>query len=213
MSRCSFVFVTAKNADIKLINRFLLTIRDWEYGEDDTWDCFSLVTSKSEPLPLDAESTKPPLQELPPNEWEGCSLEEVEAAVLARGKEEDSAYGKQQGPNNLSLFLVLDDKSVEDRTVILCQRAIDWDAEPLTYPEGFNKFRTPWTSAYLDWCNLDISNVGWSEMCDWEDADEGKNERDGVWWTYGNHVEELTSEENRKKRDAVIKELEGLGQA
>ncbi|OHF00238.1 hypothetical protein CORC01_04427 [Colletotrichum orchidophilum] len=213
MSSCSFVFITAKKADVKLVNRFLLTIRDWEFGDDAAWDCFSLVTSKTDPLPLDAESTKPPLQELPLNEWEGSPIEDIEAKILERGREEESVYGRHEGANNMSLFLVLDDKGVEDRTVILSNRAIDWDADPLTYPERFNKFRTPWASAYLDWCNLDISNIGWSEMCDLDGADEGKSEKDGVWWTYGHHTGELTSEENRKRRDAVIKELEGLGQA
>ncbi|KZL84990.1 hypothetical protein CI238_04070 [Colletotrichum incanum] len=213
MMSCSFLFITAKNADVKLVNRLLLTLRDWEFGDESTWDNFALVTSKTDTLPVDLEPTQPPLQEFPQNEWEGATIEEIETTILATDREKQPAHGKVYRPNNLSLFLVLDDRGVTDGTVILFKRATDWDAEPISYPERFNKRRTPWTNAYLDWCNLDIANMEFSEMCDCSGADKGKSEADGVWWTYLNAVGELTSDETKKRRDAVIKELEGLGLA
>lgn len=63
------------------------------------------------------------------------------------------------------------------RACVLAEREIDWDAEPLTYPERFNKARLPWNHKYLTWCNLDISNVGWDELM----TEEGQ--RDG-WWVF-----------------------------
>ncbi|GJC81369.1 hypothetical protein ColLi_04207 [Colletotrichum liriopes] len=201
MASCSSLFITAKNADVKLVNRLLLTLRDWEFGEEPSWDNFAL----------------PPLQEFSQNEWEGATIEEIETVILATDREKESAHGKVNGPNNLLLFLVLDDQGVTDRTVILFERAIGdadgGDAEAIDFPARFNKLRTPWTNAYTDWCNLDIANIGFSEMCDYDGADKGKSETDGVWWTYMNAVGEITSDENKKKRDAVIKELGSLGLA
>ncbi|KAK1989045.1 hypothetical protein LZ30DRAFT_353064 [Colletotrichum cereale] len=215
MLPCSFLFVTAEKADVKLVNRLLLTLRDWEFGDGLDWDHFVLVTSKADTLPMDMEPTQPPLPEFPRNEWEGVAVEAIESVVLATDRETQSAHGKADGPdNNVHLFLVLDDQGVADGTIILFERAMDGgDAEPITWPERFNKLRTPWTNAYLDWCNLNIANIGFSELCEWDGADKGKSEADGGWWTYGNELEEITSEENRKKRDAVIKELAGLGLA
>ncbi|KAK1590630.1 uncharacterized protein LY79DRAFT_669836 [Colletotrichum navitas] len=214
MSSTSFLFITAENADVKLVNRLLLTLRNWECGVDSDWDTFVLVTAKTNTLPTDMEPTQPPLPEFRRNEWKGAAIKDIETVVLATDREKQAAHGEANWPsNNLDLFLVLDDQGAADGTIALFQRAIDDDAEPIAYPERFNKFRTPWTNAYLDWCNLDISNIGFLEMCDWDGADKGKNEADGVWWTYSNTVGELTSEEDRKKRDAVIKELAGLGLA
>ncbi|KAK2005012.1 hypothetical protein LX36DRAFT_649276 [Colletotrichum falcatum] len=221
MSTTSFLFITAENADVKLVNRLLLTLRNWEIG-DPHWDNFVLVTSKAEILPTDMEPTQPPLQDFTRNEWKGAAIEDIESVVLRMDREKQSAHGKANGPSssssssfdsNLSLFLVLDDQGATDGTVALFQRAIDFDAEPVTFPERFNKFRTPWTNAYMDWCNLDISHIELEEMCDLDGADAGKSEADGVWWTYKNDTGELTFEEDRKKRDAVIKELAALGLA
>ncbi|KAK2012257.1 hypothetical protein LZ32DRAFT_311526 [Colletotrichum eremochloae] len=214
MSSTSFLFITAENADVKLVNRLLLTLRNWEFGDGSDWDTFVLVTSKADILPTDMEPTEPPLPGFPRNEWKGAAIEDIESVVLATDREKQSAHGKANGSkNNLKLFLVLDDQGAADGTVALFQRAIDANAEPIAYPERFNKFRTAWTNAYIDWCNLDIANISFLEMCDWNGADEGKSEADGVWWTYNNDVGEVTSEENRKKRDAVIKELASLGLA
>ncbi|EFQ33552.1 hypothetical protein CGRA01v4_13536 [Colletotrichum graminicola] len=137
MTSTSFLFITAEDADVKLVNRLLLNLRNWDFTSEG--DTFVLITSKTDTLPMDMEPTQPPLQEFRRNEWKGAAIEDIE---------KQSAHGQvTESSNELGLFLVLDDQGAADGTVALFQRAIDADAEPIAYPERFNKFRTLWTNA------------------------------------------------------------------
>ncbi|ROV87903.1 hypothetical protein VMCG_10277 [Cytospora schulzeri] len=172
-SMSGLLFVTAPRADHKLINRILVYLKDWEY---ESGDRFKLVTSKSvqalgeEPY-KDGSSAimKPTSAPVAPdlaNEWAGASIADVEAFCVDLDKSGIKGLNKH-------LFVALDaDGAGEDKNCVLAERVIDCDAEPIQYPELFNKARVPWYQTYLTWTNLDISNIGWDEMMS-EDADEG----------------------------------------
>lgn len=213
------LFVTAPEADHKVINRLLLHLKDWEY---DSGDRFRLVTSKStenlvksspgtqrddaatgaiEPA---ATATSAPVEPGLVNEWAGASLADIENFCIALDKS-----GEVANTLNSHLFVVLDTDGLQDETCVLAERVINWETDPIEYPEEFNKARTPWYETYLAWCNLDISNIGWDEMMDEEVV--GK---EGRWWVHHDEDSgEYLSDEKRKLRDAGIEKMRGEGKA
>ena len=202
------LFVTAPEADHKLINRILLYLKDWEY---ESGDRFKLVTSKSiealrgEPYETPpANGMKPTSAPVEPglvNEWTGASIADVEAFCLDLDKSDIKGL-------NTHLFVALDAGGLGDKTCVLAERVIDWDADPLEYPEEFNKARVPWYQMYLSWANLDISNVGWDEMMESDEPNE-----DGWWEFNSDDSGEYLSEEKKRLRDEEISRLEGEGKA
>lgn len=223
------LFVTAPSADFKLINRILLYLHDWEYESGDRFHLVTsrsasflqgkfaahLSARRYEDGGQwqDLVATSAPVAEDLVNEWSGASVADVEAFCLELDRKQESA-----GSHNKKWahrFVVLDEEGLQaagggkdgdgedeggQRTCVLAEREIDWDAEPLTYPERFNKVRLPWYQTYLTWCNLDISNVGWDELM----AEEGQ--RDG-WWVFDVRDSGEYISEKKKIRDGEIEQL------
>ncbi|KAK6212667.1 hypothetical protein LQW54_005089 [Pestalotiopsis sp. IQ-011] len=192
------IIVTAKGADTKVLNRLLLHVRDWEFGEEDEWDRQRLLRTRDEATAKDLEEDVPPLPAGGlENQWEGLSMEEVEKIMRLK----DNKSGRT------SLFMVLDDQGVRDETLVVVQRAIDWESEDSPYLDDYNKVRVPWQEVHSMWCNLDIANMSFEEFCLGEDPPED------YWWTYKPIEEKGHYDEYTEERDATIKELEKLGQA
>lgn len=190
------IIVTAKDIDTKLINRALLTLRDWEFGEEPLWDTWKIVRTKeaATQLPDMRDVDKPPFQDFQQTEWQGVSIEEVEEFMLRKGKE-----GGQT-----SLFAVLDDKGVQDETIIIVKRRINPDAEKFLWLDEYQKTRLPWIEAHSMFCNLDLANMDFEDFVD----EESRNSQG--WYTYtpiepAEHYAEYLS-----KRDEVVKELKKL---
>lgn len=196
------LFVIAPEADHKIINQILLHIRDWEY---DSFDSFKLVNTKDaddlEPFEEGGsiDATEPPVPIDIENAWAGNSLEDVEEFCL------DLDRGSKSGKGHL--YVVVDSQGVRDKTCILGERMIEYEKEPITYPERFKKMRLPWDETYLTWCNLEIANMNFEEFTENGDA-EYEETLTRQWWTYrsvGNGPD--LSDENRQKRDTRIEEL------
>lgn len=192
------LFVTA-SADQKLINRLLLHLRDWEYGEEPTWDSFRLIKSKNIPETEEAcVTTTPPISasDLSNNVWTGRSIPDIESFMLDERK-------KQVGLNT-STFVVLDDQGVKDGTIILFDSLDSGDEE---MEVKFKKVRVPWEKAYIMWCNLDIANMDFEDFVDDEDCDESG------WRTYKDWDEGQEADDAnviKEKRNNAIAELEKL---
>lgn len=197
------LFVIASSADHKLVNRVLLHLRDWEYGEDPTWDNFHLTTLTTFPE-IDGAFTSPPITEsdLSNNNWTGKSISDVETYILSEPK--TNARGL-----NLSTFLILDDQGAKDGTIILLDVPYseeDGDDDVGIVKKRFNKVRVPWEKTYIMWCNLDIANMDFADFVVHEDGD------DVEWWTYtdsGGNEEQAVKD----KRNNAIAELEQKGMA
>lgn len=186
-------FVISSSADHKLINRVLLHLRDWEYGEEPTWDNFQLITTSTLPQGDGTLYTTPSLtgSALSNNEWKEKSISDIETFMLSEGNKKIGL--------NLNTFIVLDDQGVEDGTVVLLDRLYDDEEEKLS--ERFNKVRVPWAKAYIIWCNLDIANMNFEDFVEEEDDDQPG------WWTY--MVDEVEEDESvKEKRQNAIEELE-----
>lgn len=206
MSR-GMIVITAKGADAKLVNRLLLYLRDWEFGEEGSWDAHRILRTIDEASTDQLPCDEPPVEDLGAgklqaqnlweNKWEGLPVEEVEKIMLA----------KDDGHGSTSLFLLLDDKGWQDQTIIVAHRAMSPEEDVLWLPE-YNKVRVPWYQTHSMWCNLDIANMDFEDFCDYKvGADENR------WWKYksvmgGEHYDEFT-----KQRDVAIKELEKLDMA
>ncbi|KAG4066239.1 hypothetical protein HA402_000463 [Bradysia odoriphaga] len=189
----ALLFVIASSADYKLINRLLLHLRDWEFGEDPTWDIFHLVTLPTLPK-TDAACTIPPITEndLSNNHWMGKSISDIETYIL-------SERSKNNEGLNLNTFLILDEEGVKDGTIVLLDVPYSDDDNGIV--ERFNKVRVPWQKAYIMWCNLDIANM------DFTDFVEDEDEEDVEWWKFtdfGETEEQVVTE----KRNSAIAELE-----
>lgn len=185
------LFVTASQADNKTINRFLMSFRDWEFGSGDS---ATLVTTRNA-YEIGDEETVPPVPADLVNGWAGASIEDVEGFVLDADEAEEA----------FSLFLVLDDKGVQDQTVIMAHRHYDDDEDQTT--KDFDKARVPWTSAYVMWCNLDIANADWEDYCE-QDEDEAGSQ----WYRFVEGSAD-TGEEDKIAADraAGIRKLEEEG--
>ncbi|KAK6064528.1 hypothetical protein SCUP515_11716 [Seiridium cupressi] len=169
-----------KGADAKLINRLLLHVRDWEFGDEDSWDVHRILRTKDEAsageLPVDAPLVIESLE----NQWEGLCLEEVEKLMLLK------MMGK------------------EAQTLIVGHRAINPDRDTLWLPE-YNKVRVPWQEVHGMWVNLDVANMDFEAFCN-DEIGAGENR----WWAYRPIVGEDHYVEFAEKRDSAIKELEKL---
>lgn len=212
------LFVTAASADVKVINRLLLHLHDWEFGSGDR---FILVLDKSadtmaESGQLDQRKhppeTKPPLQSVS-NDWAGTDIEDVEAYV-------NELRARDMKHANPSLFVLLDEQGISDKTCVVAQIVFDQDADVDAGEEFrldvYNKVRVPWDQTYIVWCNLDIGNAGFEEYTEEgqnrqigldEDERKKKQQDEGMWWTCYT-METLLSDENRGERDAEIAALE-----
>lgn len=211
------LFVTAPEADHKVINRLLLHLKDWEY---DSGYRFRLVPSKSTEnltqAALDSDesdegvgpATPAPVDPNVSNEWAGASVTDIESFCIELEKRDDRAKALQS-----SLFVVLDADGLRDQTCVLAERVIDYDEEeadeeedPSDPPEEFNKTRTPWYQTYLRWCNLDIANLSWDEMVEEGQGDGEKGDR---WWAFNTDDSgEYLSDESKDLRDKEIEKLQ-----
>lgn len=201
MSSTKLVVITAEEADLKVINRLILNLRDWEYGDDDTWDHCTILRTLDDVKDEAQEIDKPPIQELPSIGFRGKSVQEVESLMVARNKE---------GVDAASLFLILDSEGVEQGTIIVAERAVDtsdetMDEDEILYLDRYNKVRVPWIEAHSMWCNLDIANMDFESYCD----EDEESTSDG-WFTYQSVMGEEHYEEINKRRDTVLGELAKL---
>ena len=158
------------------MNRFLLHLRDIEYGSDDrfhlatTKNAFDLEKPQGE---SSVQETVPPVQPDFYNGFKGLPLEEIEAFTLDLNKNSEN-----EGVNS-SLFVLLDEQGVQDKTCIVAQRHFNSDDESEEesneesrelYADHFDKVRVPWAEVYSMWCNLDIANMDFQDFCDEDEA-------------------------------------------
>lgn len=201
------LFIIAPEADYKIINRILLYLRDWEYG---ALDSFKLVITKNA-YDLDSfdkgsaiESTSPPVPADFENAWAGASLEDIEDFCLDLAREHTNS-GKGR------LYVVVDSQGVDDHTSIVGERMIEYENEPISYPERFKKMRLPWDETYLTWCNLNIANMNFEEFTEERDADYEETLM-RQWWTYRSVSDGPDlSEKNRQERDDELERLRVKG--
>ena len=212
MSAAGLLFITAPTADHKVINRLLLHLRDWRDGEDPTWDSFHVVSTKdldhfkSSITSGDVKATIPPCSEDLSNEWQDSAQEEVEAFVLPLNK--DSAIN-EGGDVNTSVYILLDEKGLEDKTCIVGERRFGDETE--LYADVFSKARVPWEEAQIMWVNLDISNMDFEDYCN-EEYGEGEDN----WYTWDDSETGAAlglDEEELAMRADAIKNLEDEGKA
>lgn len=197
------LFVNTESADHKLVNRLLLHLRDWEYGEDPTWDNFHFIRTEILPVNDDeVDTTSPPITEndLSNNIWANKSISDIQSFMLSQRENEVGL--------NVNTFLILDEQGVKDGTIVLLDPPYNDDDDKME--EKFNKVRLPWEKAYIMWCNLDIANMNFDDFAE-EDADGDDEE----WWTYTVDQEEETDEAKnvKEKRNNAILELEQKGLA
>ncbi|KAI5196681.1 hypothetical protein E4T39_07694 [Aureobasidium subglaciale] len=145
------LFVTAPEADYKIINLALLDLHEW----DNDFDSFLLMTDKEIINADDYETTSPSLNSLGKNEWSNASIQDVEKHCLALVQNEDKTHCG-------SLFIILDSIGVETKTFVLCHLPYEYYDldDPETWQGRFEKVRLPWDDTYIMWCNLDIANMG-----------------------------------------------------
>jgi hypothetical protein len=187
------LFVTAPEADYKLINLMLLHLRDWQYGSGDG---FKLVTTKNAyDLESDTTSTSPPLSSSSlDNAWAGAALEDVEGFCMDLDE---------------TMYVVVDSTGAQAHSCILGHRAIDAEAEEFIQLDRFDKMRVPWEKLYSPWCNLEIANMDFEEFT--QEGGGGGEGEDG-WFTFQDVTEgDDLCEESRAERDREIQRFRDAG--
>ncbi|KAK4609226.1 hypothetical protein CLAFUW4_14239 [Fulvia fulva] len=197
------IFITASNADFKVANRFLLLIRDWEYGSGDR---FHIKIDKNH-VRFDANGYNNTVTDAGSltadnftNEWKGASLSDVETWMLEATRQDPTG--------DPSLWILLDDEGVEQQTCILAERRMPEDNYGMDPKPTFtlNKIRLSWEEVYSPWCNLDIANMSFDEFtADGPDA-EG-------WWEYDSSSSSDLPDEKKQERDNEVQRLKEEGKA
>jgi hypothetical protein len=230
------IFVTAANADFKVINEMLLYLRDWEEGSGDT---FHLQTANTVEESIKTSDTPVSIPVAVPgtftaetfnNAWAGASIKDIETFAT---QELEGIVSPQA---HVSFFLVLDDQGVKDHTVLCVAKdepedSDDDDADDdrdgkadgqddsqrasrKSKPVGnaltqYNKVRMPWHGAYSFCANLGESNMGFEEFCD---QDVGPDEQ--LYWIANEDLieDDVNGEDALKKRAKFLQKLrkEGL---
>lgn len=186
-----YLIITAE-IDVKILNKLILTLRDWEFGEDDTWDDCTILQTVEDLRTGKMDIERPPVQKMPKIDFCGDSLEAIEDLLLS------------QGEKDCHLFLILDQQGVEEETIMVAERAIDIreEVQSLIYLDLYNKVRVPWAEAHVMWCNLEIGNMGFHEYVEEDEVVEG-----------GMYTYQLSFKPDEKvieKRDAMLRELAKL---
>lgn len=210
MSAVGLLFVTAPSADNKAINRLLLHLRNWNFGGDDTFHIVptkDMATFKSALESGSVDPTDPPCPDdiTTTHQWQNASLEEVESFVLNL----DNSNLPDEVNANVGIYVLLDDKGLQDKTCIVGERA--WDDEAENRLDVYEKARVPWEEVHAMWANLDIANMNFDDFCD---QDQGRDEN--YWWRWedseigaGIGIDEGA----RPLRDEALKKLEFEGRA
>jgi hypothetical protein len=169
------LFVTALEADFKIINHALLYMRDWEESNGEL-DVLRLVTDRTG-TQNHQDGTPLPLKSLPENVWTGATLEDVETYCLSLDCGDDEHPGA-------SLFVVIDSEGLKNRTCVLASMPDEHYETPGTFRGRYDKIRLPWDEFYAVWCNLDISNMNFEEFVE-EESGDGHG-----WYTYQSIIED-----------------------
>lgn len=203
MTKSFPLFVTSSTADHKVINRFILHLRDWTYSKKDQAHLVTVrnalaIWPTEEEQWVGAEPTQFPISGSFGNAWAGVEISEVEEFLL-------DASSDYQG----HIWMLLDDKGVEDGTVVVAEREFDYETDEVEVgmTKKFNKTRIPWDEAMITCVCLFIGKVSWCELVDEEKGVEGDR-----WWEYNHGNEGIVDDESKKARDETIEEWskEGL---
>ena len=204
------LFITAEHADHKAINRMLLYLRNWEYGEPDYWDDLYLMTSRDAksipPKPEDRiciGGTSPLVASSITNDnaWKGANIKDIEAFMLSIS-DPDANLGYES-----TLWFCVDDKGLADGTCIVAERHCDFEAESIKFSDKWNKVRLLWGEVGLMQANLEVENMDFVEYC------EGNGPDAESWWVKSDELGEVISTENVRKRRETIEEFERHGRA
>ncbi|KAJ7141583.1 hypothetical protein C8R46DRAFT_581351 [Mycena filopes] len=201
------VFLTAYNFSAKALNRALLLIQDFEFGDYPKDSRWTLLTSKDDPPPEAPPATVLPVADISgANAFAGCSLTEINAFIRAN---ED--YMAKMGVSAGS-WLVIDQKGLETSTCLVCEQVYDSDAGKGGMTGAFRACRLPYERAWGMTVNLEIANMGFEDFVD-EDAGE---QDDGSWkWISfdADGGEDDGESEVEVKRGKALKELRDGGHA
>lgn len=213
------LFVTAPEADYKLINRILLRLRAW--NNDYIFDSFKLVTTKNaydlEP-PVHSErnrlpATSPTLSEASlDNAWAGASLEDVEAFCLDVHRAAPFRYVET------TQFLLVDSEALHAaESVIGCRRGKFTEEEDFFFLDEFDKMRIPQDQVFSPWANFELGNMQFWEFTQ-EEQDWGLDEwgelnrvRQDGWFTYRQIADNPMTEEQSRYKEEQMAWFEGEG--
>ncbi|KAJ6470991.1 hypothetical protein C8R45DRAFT_1015119 [Mycena sanguinolenta] len=207
------VFITAKPTAniIQALNRALLLIQDFEFGEypqDSNW---TLLTSKELPVSLSAPATALPVSDIrDSNDFAGMSFSEINKFV----RENEEAF------DGISLsaedWLIIDRKGFDTSTCLVVERVYDYgEDEDNVDGEGgggptneFRACRIPYEEAYSMIVNLHVGNM---EFDEWVHEDVGEQE-DGAW-RWRSFEGDNTNEAVLAERQKALQELRDGGYA
>ncbi|KAK7042632.1 hypothetical protein R3P38DRAFT_2891505 [Favolaschia claudopus] len=169
------VFVTGTPPP-KVLNRALLLIQDFEFGEYPADSQWTLLTSTDVPSTAPS-ATKLPVQDIrDKNDFVSKSFAEINTFI----RENEEAFDKVGV--STGDWLIIDQKGFETSTCLVCEQVYDGGDEEDPDDEGgltgeFRACRLPYEEAHSMIVNLDIANMGFEE---WVDEDAGEQE-DGSW--------------------------------
>jgi hypothetical protein len=128
------LFVTAPEADFKIVNHALICMRDWEESDGDL-DSFRLITDKAASQTND-DGNSLPLKILPENAWAGANLADIEAYCMDLKQGDDEHKGA-------NLFVVLDSVGIENKSCILASLPDEYHENPTAFRGRYDKVRVP----------------------------------------------------------------------
>ncbi|KAK7923979.1 GroES-like protein [Apiospora marii] len=159
--------------------------------------------------------TKPDLRPPVSNAWAGASLSTIETFVQATWALDGHALDR-------TLYLVIDDEGLRDKTCILAERIRSYEEKPSGDLEtrwsgvhDYNRVRMPWNRATCMFNNLAIANMGFEDFIEDNDSDDNLElptaDGQGRWWTAVDGESDMTAEEKQNEAEELARlEKEGL---
>ncbi|KAF7343216.1 hypothetical protein MVEN_01752900 [Mycena venus] len=202
------VFITGKPPP-KALNRALLLIQDFEFGEYPEDSQWTLLTSKKLPSTAPGATSLPVSDIRDNNDFSSMSLAEINDFIRAN-EDALSAIDISSGD-----WLVIDQKGFETSTCLVCEQFYNPGEESEGEGEEgltdeFRAARLPYEEAHGMIVNLDIANMGFEEYVD----EEAGVQEDGAWrWqsfsSGADDNDDMTDEDI--KREKALQELRDGG--
>lgn len=194
------VFLTAEKVDLKVLNKYIVYIQNYEYTDNPLEDSsYVLLDSTTLPKEIHSAST-PPLSVPCPNDFTNATINEINAFVRSH----EPAF-KECGLGT-TLWLVIDQEGLDNLTCILVEQDHGEDEEgKFKMLDTYKAVRIPCQMVWGTLCNLQLANMGFEDFAD-EDKGEGE---DGLYRYTG--VASYVGDEVIKKRNDVLKVMKQLG--
>ncbi|KAF8140946.1 hypothetical protein K438DRAFT_2030328 [Mycena galopus ATCC 62051] len=156
---------------LQILNRGLLLLQDFEFGDYPEDSQLTLLTSTKLPAEAPGATALPVSDINGSNDFASMSFVEINAFIRAN---EGALEKIDLSSGN---WIIIDQKGFETSTCLVCEQVYDEADEGGEQTADFRACRLPYEEAHSMIANLDIANMGFEDFVD----EEAGEQADGAW--------------------------------